>query len=62
MYDKILALFSFVMFAVFLAILGIWVESISLKMVLIITALMCAYDFWLSTFAKRKNGNGKAGR
>lgn len=61
MYDKILALFSFVAFAVFLAILGIWVESLSLKVVLVITAVMCGYDFWLDTFATRKNGNGKAG-
>lgn len=55
MYDKILALVSFVLFAIFLAILGIWVESLSLKIVLVITAAMCAYDFWLDT-SKGKNG------
>ncbi len=58
MYDKILAFISLAAFAVFLAILGIWVESLSLKIVLIITALMCAYDFWLDAFSSRKNGNG----
>ncbi|MCB1513309.1 MAG: hypothetical protein KDJ18_00550 [Hyphomicrobiaceae bacterium] len=59
MYDKLLALFSFALFAVFLAILGIWVESVSLKIVLVITTLMCAYDFWLDTFsAKKRNGDG----
>lgn len=49
MFDKIIALVSFLLFAVFLAILGIWVDSISLKIVLAITAAMCAYDFWLDT-------------
>ncbi|MGD9669520.1 MAG: hypothetical protein AB7U75_10750 [Hyphomicrobiaceae bacterium] len=61
MYDKILAISTFVAFAVFLAILGIWVDSMSLKIVLVITALMCGYDFWLEAFSSRKNGNGKAG-
>ena len=55
MYDKLLAIFSFALFAAFLAILGIWVESMSLKVVLIITVLMCAYDFWVDAF-KKKNG------
>ena len=58
MYDRILALFSFALFAIFLAILGIWVESVSLKVVLIITALMCGYDFWLDAFSRKKNNNG----
>jgi hypothetical protein len=63
MYDKILALFSFALFAIFLAILGIWVEgtqNLSLKIVLIITVLMCGYDFWLDAFSakSKKNGNG----
>ncbi|MCB1505653.1 MAG: hypothetical protein KDJ47_11815 [Hyphomicrobiaceae bacterium] len=57
MYDKILALISFAMFAVFLAILGIWVESTSLKIVLIITVLMCGYDFWRDAFSSRNTGN-----
>lgn len=57
MYDKILALVSFIAFAVFLAILGIWVESISLKIVLAITALMCGYDFWLDTFSRKNGGS-----
>lgn len=53
MYEKFLAIFTLTLFAVFMAILGIWVESISLKIVLAITVLMCAYDFWLSAFRKR---------
>ena len=57
MYDKILALISFAMFAVFLAILGIWVESTSLKIVLIITVLMCGYDFWRDAFSSRNTGS-----
>ena len=57
MYDKILALVSFVLFAIFLAILGIWVDSISLKVVLMITAAMCAYDFWLDTSKGKSGGN-----
>ncbi len=59
MYDKILAIFSFALFATFLAILGIWVESISLKVVLVITVVMCGYDFWLDAFAVPKKGSGK---
>lgn len=55
MYDKLLALVSFVLFAIFLAILGIWVDSISLKIVLAITAAMCAYDFWRETWSKPNN-------
>ncbi len=61
MYDKILALVSFAMFAIFLAILGIWVESMSLKIVLIITALMCGYDFWLDAFSAKSKKNGNSG-
>ncbi len=55
MFDKLMALFSFVLFAVFLAVLGIWVESVSLKVVLIITVLMCGYDFWLDAFSRKKS-------
>ncbi|HRY07457.1 MAG TPA: hypothetical protein P5114_10065 [Hyphomicrobiaceae bacterium] len=62
MYDKVLAIFSFAAFAVFLAILGIWVNSMSLKVVLFITVLMCGYDFWLATFSSRRNGNGNTGQ
>ncbi len=58
MYERILAVMSLIVFAVFLAILGIWVESISLKIVLAITVLMCAYDFWLEALMRTKNGNG----
>lgn len=54
MYQKILAIFTLTLFALFMAILGIWVESISLKIVLAITVLMCAYDFWLSAFWKTR--------
>jgi len=58
MYEKFLALVSFVLFAAFLAILGIWVESWSLKIVLIITVLMCGYDFLRETVLLRRNDNG----
>lgn len=61
MYEKILALFAFALFAIFLAILGIWVESISLKIVLIITGLMCAYDFWLDVYSSRANSKSSNG-
>lgn len=57
MYDRILALFSFALFVAFLAVLGIWVESVSLKAVLAVTALMCGYDFLRDTVLRR-NGNG----
>lgn len=56
MQDKFLALFSFALFAVFISILGIWVDSMSLKVVLIITVLMCGYDFWLNAFAPKNRG------
>lgn len=62
MFDKVMAIVSWTLFAAFLAILGIWVESVSIKVVLIITALMCAYDFWRDVFAAKNNGNGNGGR
>ena len=55
MYDKVLAIFAFVLFAAFVAILGIWVDSIALKVVLIITVLMCGYDFYLDAFSNKQN-------
>ncbi|MBL8564213.1 MAG: hypothetical protein JNM89_00680 [Hyphomicrobiaceae bacterium] len=58
MYEKILAVVSLIVFAVFLATLGIWVESVSLKIVLAVTVLMCAYDFWLEVLVRTKSGNG----
>lgn len=62
MYDKLMALFSFALFALFLAVLGIWVESLSLKVVLAVTALMCGYDFWLDTVIKKNaDGSGSGG-
>lgn len=57
MYDKVVAIFAFALFAGFLTILGIWVESTSLKVVLFITVLMCGYDFYLDAFAKKDNGD-----
>ncbi|MCB1520856.1 MAG: hypothetical protein KDJ37_09815 [Hyphomicrobiaceae bacterium] len=59
MYDKLLALVSFLMFAGFVSILGIWVDSTSLRVVLLITVLMCAYDFWRDLMTPSdKNGKG----
>jgi hypothetical protein len=57
MYDKLVALFAFILLAVFLAILGYWVESKSLKVVLAITVLMCAYDFWLDLLLTKRKGS-----
>lgn len=59
MYDKYLAIFALALFIGFLAILGIAVQGWDIKIVLIITALMATYDFWLDAFVKPKNGNGK---
>ena len=55
MYDKVLAVFSILVFGAFLLILGLWVEEAPvLPFVLAITFLMGAYDFWLEVFSGRK--------
>ena len=46
MYDKMLAIFALASFAAFLAVLGIWVESTALRVVLGVTVLLAAFDFW----------------
>ncbi len=57
-YDKAAALSSLALFGSFLLIVGVWVESISLRVVLLIAFAMATYDFWLDAFSK-KNGNGR---
>ena len=59
MLDKILAIFALGLFIAFLAVIAISVQGWDIKIVLIITALMATYDFWLSAFAKFRNGNGR---
>lgn len=55
MYDKLLAVFSIALLVAFLLVLGWWIEGTDVKIVLAITALLAAYDFWLDAF----RGNGK---
>ncbi|MCH9808338.1 MAG: hypothetical protein K0U74_11450 [Alphaproteobacteria bacterium] len=57
-YDQVVAFSALGFFIAFLAIVGIWVDSISLKIVLGIAALMATYDFWLDAFSGKNNGNG----
>lgn len=53
MYDKILAVFSMALFGGFLLILALWVEEAPvLPVVLAITFLLAAYDFWCDAFRK----------
>ncbi len=61
MYEKLLAVFALILFGGFLAILVWWVEAIALQVVLLITFLFAAYDFWLDAFSSKKtrNGSGK---
>lgn len=56
-YDRISALAALGGFVTFLAIVGIQVESISLRVVLIASALMATYDFWLDAFRRTPNGD-----
>lgn len=58
-YDTVVAIFSVGSFIAFLLVVEVWVESLSLRIILIISALMAAYDFWLDIKAARKNENGK---
>lgn len=54
MMDRILALFAFVIFLIFVGILAFEVWQYDLKAVIAITVALVAYDFWTST---RKSGN-----
>ena len=54
MMDRILALFAFVIFTIFVGILAIEVWQYDLKIVIIFTLALVAYDFWTSA---RKSGN-----
>ncbi len=56
-YDRAVAVGALALFGSFLLIIGVWVESISLRVVLVIAFAMATYDFWLDAFS-RKNGNG----
>lgn len=56
-YDRAVAVSALALFGSFLLIIGIWVESISLRVVLLLAFAMATYDFWLDAFS-RKNGNG----
>jgi hypothetical protein len=53
-YEKILALVSLAAFASFMGILGLWVDAIDLKVVLLVTVAMAAYDFARDVFASKK--------
>jgi hypothetical protein len=54
MMDRILALFAFAIFAIFLGILAVEVWQYDLKAVILLTVVLVAYDFWTSA---RKSGN-----
>lgn len=56
-YDRAVAVSALALFGSFLLIIGVWVESISLRVVLFLAFAMATYDFWLDAFSK-KNGNG----
>ncbi len=47
--NRILALFAFVIFAAFLLILAFKVPSPDLVIVIVLTLLLVAYDFWNSS-------------
>ena len=57
MYDKLLAIIALALLAGFLAVIGLWVESTSLRMLLVVTALLAAYDFWRTHV---RSGRGKS--
>ncbi|KUO56253.1 MAG: hypothetical protein APF80_15330 [Alphaproteobacteria bacterium BRH_c36] len=57
-FDKVVAVFAVGSFIGFLLVLELAVESLSLQIVLILAALMAAYDFWLDAFASKKKDNG----
>lgn len=57
-YEKSIAVASLGSFIAFLLVVGVWVESLSLRIVLVLSGAMAAYDFWLEAFSSKKNGNG----
>ncbi len=57
-FDRVVAVFALGFFVAFLAIVGLWVDSISLRIVLVIAGVMAAFDFWLDAFSKKSNSNG----
>lgn len=62
MYDRILAVFALLLFIGFLGVLAVAVKGWDIKIVLIVTALMATYDFWLDAFRKPKNGSHHSGK
>ena len=56
-YDRVIAAASLSGFLVFLAIIGLKVQSTSLRIVLLISSAMAIYDFWLDAFSKKSNGD-----
>lgn len=58
-YEKSIAVAALGSFVAFLIVVGVWVESISLRIVLALAALMAGYDFWLDAFSKKNNGSGR---
>ena len=46
--NRLIAVFAFVIFAIFLAILGFEVPSPDLLIVIAITLVLAGYDFWKS--------------
>lgn len=56
-YDRVIAAASLSGFLVFLAIVGLKVQSTSLRIVLLISSAMAIYDFWLDAFSKKSNGD-----
>lgn len=57
MYDKIFSVFALLLFIAFLGVLAVAVRGWDIKIVLIVTALMATYDFWLDAFRKPRNGS-----
>ncbi len=58
-FDRVVAVASLGALATFIAIVGIQVESWSLRIVLIVTALMAAYDFWLDAFSSKAHSTSE---
>jgi cbb3-type cytochrome oxidase subunit 3 len=52
--DRLLALFTFAVFLVFLGILALKVGEWDLKAIILLTVVLVAYDFW-TTGKKKKN-------
>ena len=50
MFDKLMAIVSILLFVASIGILGWWVESWALKIILAGSVAMAAYDFWLDAF------------